>query len=288
MVSHSPPPPDSDFIEWHPIRQLLGCPGYEFVLITLNQPIRDHSLFRDLWSSAKTTIATDGAANEILELTKDTPPESGDEGPRPNEEFKDLDVIIGDLDSLADTARDYFSRSRLIKEPDQLSYTDFGKAITLARHESPAYDIVCMGGLGGRVDHGLSQIHYLYIFQKSPTYADGRIYLASSKSLSFVLKGGKRHRIHVREPSLETRTSFRRLSAEPFGKHVGIIPVGEPAIISTQGLEWDVQDWPTSFGGRMSTSNHVLPETEVVEVQSDKDVLFTIALKAPDTQNAPY
>ncbi|KAI1128995.1 thiamine pyrophosphokinase [Nemania abortiva] len=276
MVSHSPP--SSEAVEWYPIRQLLGYPGHEFALITLNQPIRDHDLFRDLWSSAKTTIAADGGANEIYELSKEAPPEDGDSSPELCEPFKGLGAIIGDLDSLTDAARSYFSRSRIIRDPDQYS-TDFAKAVGLARRESPGRDIVCMGGLGGRVDQGLSQVHHLYLFQKSPTYADGRMYLVSGDSLSFVLKGGKRHRIRVREPSLEIGASFRRVSGDPFAKYVGIIPVGEPAVVSTQGLEWDVQDWSTAFGKRMSTSNHVLPDTQVVEVQTDKDVLFTIALK---------
>ena len=143
-----------------------------------------------------------------------------------------------------------------------------------------------MGGLGGRVDQGLSQLHHLYLFQKSPTYAEGRMYLVSGESLSFILKGGVRHRIRVREPELEiaSEDDFHRVSRDPFAKHVGIIPVGEPAVISTKGFEWDVRKWDTAFGYRMSTSNHVLPESEVVEVESDKDVLFTIALKqAPNS-----
>ncbi|KAI3330385.1 thiamine pyrophosphokinase [Ustulina deusta] len=270
--------PDSGFIEWHPIRQLLGYPGHEFVLIILNQPIRNPCLFGHLWSTAETKIAADGGANQIYDLSKRAPPENGAGSSGPNDQFKDLDTIIGDLDSLADEARRYFSRSRIIREAEQDS-TDFAKAVRLARSESRGRDIVCMGGLGGRVDQGLSQLHHLYLFQQSPTYADGRMYLVSGESMSFVLKGGTRHRIRVREPDIKVTDASRRVSGDPFAKHVGIVPVGEPAVISTKGLEWDVQDWDTAFGTRMSTSNHVLPETEVVEVQADKDVLFTIALK---------
>ncbi|KAF2962953.1 hypothetical protein GQX73_g10626 [Xylaria multiplex] len=277
-MGSSPTTPDSDLIEWFPIRQLLGKPGHEFILITLHQPIRDSCLFRDLWSTAETKIAADGGANQIYDLSKQIPPKNGVGSSEPNEQFKDLDTIIGDLDSLTDEARQHFSRSRIIREAEQYS-TDFTKAVRLARRESPSRDIVCMGGLGGRVDQGLSQLHHLYLFQKSPTYADGRMYLVSGDSLSFVLKGGQRHRIRVREPGIKVPDAIRRVSGDPFAKHVGIIPVGEPAVISTKGLEWDVQDWETAFGTRMSTSNHVLPETEVVEIKADKDVLFTIALK---------
>ncbi|KAI0856065.1 thiamine pyrophosphokinase [Xylaria cubensis] len=267
---------DSDPIEWYPIRQLLGLPGHEFVLITLHQPIRDPDLYKDLWRAAETKIAADGGANQIYDLSKQESSSSGGPSEPP---FKDLDTIIGDLDSLSDEARAYFSpRTRIIRDTDQYS-TDFAKAVRLARQESSGRAIVCMGGLGGRVDQGLSQLHHLYLFQQSPTYAEGRVYLVSGDSLSFVLKGGRRHRIRVREPDLEVDASFRRVNADLFAKYAGIIPVGEPASISLKGFEWDVQDWPTRFGTQMSTSNHVLPESEVVEVESDKDVLFTIALK---------
>lgn len=147
--------------------------------------------------------------------------------------------------------------------------TDFGKAINIARSEYPdGIDIVALGGIGGRVDQGLSQLHHLYLFQKEPSYAKGRIYLFSGSSLTFLLKAGK-HRIQVREEDGESFT---------FGKHVGIIPLREVSRITTKGLEWDVTDWETQMGGNLSTSNHVLPETRWVEVQTTTDVLFTIAL----------
>jgi len=129
-----------------------------------------------------------------------------------------------------------------------------------------------MGGLGGRVDQGLSQLHHLYLFQTSPAYAEGRLFLVSGESVTFLLKAG-RHRIHVRDGNGEIRRE------DVFDKYAGIIPVKEPSIITLRGFEWDVTGWETEFGGQMSTSNHVLPETEAVEVETTKDVLFTIALK---------
>ncbi|KAI1811687.1 thiamine pyrophosphokinase [Poronia punctata] len=269
------------FIEWRPIRQLLGYSGDEFDLIILHQPIQDRHLFRDIWRSAKSKIAADGGANEIYRLSKSTNSravgssrglvESADP-------YTSLDTIIGDLDSLSDEARAYFSHTHIIHEPDQYS-TDFTKAVRYSRRESPGRDLVCLGGLGGRVDQGLSQLHHLYMFQTSPTYAEGRMYLLSEESLSFLLKGGRRHRIWVREPCAEAEDTPAQIRSELFSRYVGIVPLAGPAVISTRGLEWDVQDWPTAFGTQMSTSNHVLPGTEAVEIQTDNDVLFTIALK---------
>lgn len=197
-------------------------------------------------------------------------------------------MIIGDLDSLTPQTRQYYEtvnstqdqQITIIRDSDQES-TDFGKAVAYVRthyHRSsdPALadtplDIVAIGGLGGRVDQGLSQLHYLYLFQSDPGYAQGRMYLFSGESLTFLLKAGK-HRIRVRDGP-------GGVGEDVFGKHVGILPVGEPSRITTKGLEWDVSNWETRFGGRMSTSNHVLPETEVVEVETTRDVLWTIALK---------
>lgn len=191
-------------------------------------------------------------------------------------------MIIGDLDSLTPTTREYFTTrpkpTQIIHEFDQYS-TDFGKAVKHIRSSTASsshepIDIVAMGGLGGRVDHGLSQLHHLYLFQTEPSYAEGRMFLVSGESLTFLLKVG-RHRIRVRDKDAAGKTL-----ADVFDKYVGIVPIKEPSVISTKGLEWDVEDWKTEFGGMVSTSNHVLPETEVVEVETTKDVLFTIALKS--------
>jgi thiamine pyrophosphokinase len=124
---------------------------------------------------------------------------------------------------------------------------------------------VCLGGLGGRVDQGLSTLHHLYTFQKEPGYTSGKMFLLSSEAITFVLKAGT-HRIQVRDGS----------SNLGLGKHIGIIPLKEPSIITTHGLEWDVTDWLTEFGGQVSTSNHV--KEDWVTIETSKDVLFTIDL----------
>lgn len=86
-----------------------------------------------------------------------------------------------------------------------------------------------------------------------------------------MLKPGK-HEIKVRNDGEE----------DVFAKYVGIIPLEGPSTISTKGLEWDVTDWDTRIGGRISTSNHTLPKTKVVEITTTHDVIFTIALRQGD------
>ena len=201
-----------------------------------------------------------------------------------------LSVIIGDLDSLNEDSRAHFSpTTQIIHDEDQES-TDFGKAIAWCRRATAAapaeqpVDILALGGVGGRVDQGLSQLHHLFLFQPGSGYDEGRIYLLSEECVTILLKPG-RHILRVREKSEGEGGGGGGGGGgqeEVFGKHVGILPIKEPSVITTRGLEWDVEDWPTSFGGRVSTSNHVRPEVDIVEVETLKEVLFTIALK--DTQ----
>ncbi|KAL2015421.1 hypothetical protein VTK56DRAFT_5516 [Thermocarpiscus australiensis] len=262
---------DSEAIEWHPTVLIRDSKSLEqnqrvgFALIVLNQPLYNHlDVIRRLWDNASVRIAADGGANCLYEVA----------GQHGDSSFDDLRAIIGDLDSLTPQTQAYYerpgrTRTEVIRDPDQYS-TDFGKAVHYVRAECPGLDIVAVGGLGGRVDQGLSQLHHLYLFQTDPRYAAGRMYLFTGESLTFLLKGGRQHRIRVRDGEAHD---------DVFGKYVGILPVKEPSRITTRGLEWDVTDWETAFGGQLSTSNHVLPETQVVEVFPTKDVLFTIALR---------
>ena len=91
----------------------------------------------------------------------------------------------------------------------------------------------------------------------------GDLYLITEESVVILLEKGK-NRIH---------TPVGKIL---FTENVGIIPIGRPSIITTRGLEWDVQDWHTEFGGQMSTSNHI--KADVVEVETSERVLFTLEL----------
>ncbi|KZZ87059.1 Thiamin pyrophosphokinase, eukaryotic [Moelleriella libera RCEF 2490] len=248
--------------EWHPAKLLQDEDSFQdFALLVLHQPLRNSAILRRLWKNAQLRVAADGAANRLHHL-------SSFQG-----KFANLQAIVGDLDSLSPEVRDFYSSqptpAQIVQDPDQES-TDFGKAIDwIRRAQQPAtLDIVALGGIGGRLDQGLSQLHHLYMYQSGSEYAHGRIYLLSEASLTFLLKAGS-HKIHVKEPGEDA----------VFKKHVGIIPLQGPSRITTKGLEWDVSDWESKIGGNLSTSNHVLPDTKCVHVHTTKDVLFTIALR---------
>lgn len=252
----------SPSFEWYPAKLLQDQDSSsDFALLVLNKPLRNNTTLRRLWTNSSLRVAADGGANRLTEL-------SSFRG-----KFSNLQAIVGDLDSLTPSVRDFYSSqptpAKVIHDDTDQESTDFAKAITWIRSSNPeGLDIVALGGIGGRVDQGISQLHQLYLFQPGPGYSMGHIYLLSGSSLTFLLKAGTHH-IHIEEEG----------EAGVFGKHVGIIPLQEPSVISTNGLEWDVKDWESRIGGKLSTSNHILPETKCVEIQTSKDVLFTVALR---------
>lgn len=102
----------------------------------------------------------------------------------------------------------------------------------------------------------------------------GQVFLLSERSLSFPLEVG-RNRIRCQQQE-EIEGEEKKQQAF-FTENVGIIPLQGPTKISTNGFEWDVENWATVVGrGQLSTSNHV--KADVVEVECDRPVLFTIEL----------
>jgi thiamine pyrophosphokinase len=258
---------DPEETVWHPEDIFHPSPSrhQSHAIVILNQPLNlPFSMYQNLWSNSNYNIAADGGANRVYTLNKSS--FSKDDLP--------LNLVIGDLDSLLPEAHSYWSSKHVpvIHDEDQYS-TDFMKAVSHIReNQHKVQDIVVLGGLGGRVDQGMSVLHQLYTYQKEPGYPDGKMFLLSTEAVTFVLKSG-RHRIKAMAQYGEDGLGAG------LGKHVGIIPLKEPSVITTEGLEWDVRDWETEFGGQMSTSNHV--KEEWVTIETTKDVLFTIDLVHP-------
>jgi thiamine pyrophosphokinase len=193
----------------------------------------------------------------------------------PTHTCKRPNAIHGDLDSLKPEVRDYYEKlgCTVSQDPDQYT-TDFTKCLKWIKNSdylsadtptgekfSRGIDVIALGGLGGRVDQGFSQIHQLYAASRDQSLLSGNLLMVSSENITFVLQAGH-NKISTPMP--------------PLAESVGIIPVGKPAIITTKGLEWDVTDWETEFGSQISTSNHL--KSDIVEVTTSEPVVFTVEL----------
>ena len=192
------------------------------------------------------------------------------------------DAICGDLDSLFNNVKDYYQQHGvpIVHNPDQYS-TDFQKCLRYIsknlqepmengdlpsgnqRPKGQDLDIAVIGGLGGRADQAFSQLHQLYAASEDSSLGIGDIYLITPESIIFILERGL-NRIYT------------PMAPDLLAENVGIVPLGRPSVITTQGLEWDVTDWKTEFGGQLSTSNHIRSET--IEVETSERVVFTVEL----------
>jgi len=118
--------------------------------------------------------------------------------------------------------------------------------------------IFVYNALGGRLDHTLHSLNQLHRCKSRQVFL-----VSAEEGLTFLLAPGE---------------NWITLPHEAFGPACGIVPIGQPSVITTSGLVWDVSEWETKFGGEISTSN--LLKDEMVKVWTDKPVLFTVEVKA--------
>jgi thiamine pyrophosphokinase len=163
-------------------------------------------------------------------------------------------AVIGDLDSLSQTARDTFVD--LLCQIEEQSTTDFEKALT--RVDAPA--IIALGFTGGRMDHILSVLSVMM------RYSDKPVILTDCDDVSFLAPIGQ---------------SVLEL---PEGTRVSLMPVA-PATVSLAGVGWPVTHTLMTMSGVPSPSNAATGGN--VTIQTDAPILVTlprahlpIALKA--------
>ena len=150
---------------------------------------------------------------------------------------------------------------KISKDPDQYS-TDFGKAIKVTLKEQPLVrHFLVLGTIAGRLDQGIGLLGEMYREQHSTEHPGIHLWLFSESSISFILDKGK---TVIHTPLKEGLIT----------QNIGILPVYGPAHITTRGLEWDVEDWPTRMGGQVSTSNHIVEDQ--ITIETDTEVLFTV------------
>jgi len=247
---------EADKIEWKP--DSISHPDSRFALLLLNNESPRHydqkamEIFQDLWTRAKLRVCIDGGTNFILRDSSILRP----------------DIISGDFDSVTPETLSYFKSkgSLIIPTPDQ-DETDFTKALKIVlsrvKEEQSILDVIlAVNTLGGRPDHLLSNFHTLHGFvDETPVL----LYDIGS-SLSWVLKEGTRHVIHL----------TRNDSSSSFRHWCSLIPLTGDAIVSTQGLKWNLNQSTLKFGTFISTSNELDPNSSSVEVISNKNILWSM------------
>ncbi|KAN0084061.1 thiamine pyrophosphokinase [Tylopilus felleus] len=253
---------DTGIVEWEtPFLNPL-TPNHEGIrraLIILNQPF-SLPLLETLWKACSWKCCADGGANRLYDLLGEA---------RDGDLLRNLytpDLIKGDLDSLRGDVRDYYSAKGVpvLQDLDQ-DTTDLMKCIeTLEeneRKEGHEYETLILGGFSGRLDqtiHLLSHIHKIRQMRS-------RVYVITDDNIGWVLDGGH-HRISIDHDVL--------------GPTCGLLPVGiDSTVLSTSGLQWNLDETESSFDGLVSTSNHLVPAEQFVTIKTSRPIWWCAELR---------
>ncbi|KAF8567706.1 hypothetical protein P879_02134 [Paragonimus westermani] len=231
-----------------PLSVLSPMVGRKAVIFLNSENLKLHPLFDNLWSGAFPIAFVDGFANLMFS--------------RPDRENFLPQFVTGDFDSINDDALEYYRSKNsvhVIETPDQIA-TDFTKCIRILNEfiqKEPKADVIVGAYIsGGRSDHEFGLIKSLYEAHKMRSIP---VYLVSDYCVSLLLQEGQ-HTIHA-------NTGFE-------GKHVGLIPVGKPCMVTTRGLMWNLKDQLLSFDDLVSTSNALTDK--IIHISCDNPLLMTM------------
>mmetsp|Transcript_26147 Transcript_26147/g.102501 ORF Transcript_26147/g.102501 Transcript_26147/m.102501 type:complete len:239 (-) Transcript_26147:1692-2408(-) len=194
-----------------------------------------------LWERAQVRLCADGGANRLSDQFPSSPPPM---------------TIIGDLDSIRKDVLDEYCKqgTTVVNLSHDQDSTDMQKCVRhfLDSYVTESIHVVALGGLGGRIDHTISNLSNLLAFSQIP------IVLVGDGNAAFLLRAKEKSRIEV-----DTANE---------GPGCGLIPFGGPARVTSDGLKWNLSNDEMKLGALISTSNEIL--SPVVEVDTDGNLLW--------------
>jgi thiamine pyrophosphokinase len=229
--------------------------------ILINAPLVSHQVLVNILSQSPLRICADGGSNVMYDTISS--------GSCPECERMLPHIVIGDLDSIRDDVREFFSSRgvEIMKVWDQ-DRTDLEKALTYAETRlsghSPFF-VPIIGSIGaheGRIDQFFAVLHAMFKFRNSAVIRPIQV---GNQSILIVLENGK-HDIRVPESAV--------------GRHCGLVPMfGKVYRIKTTGLEWNLNDemGASYFGGLVSTNN--ILRSNLLYVETSDPILFTFTYR---------
>lgn len=198
-------------------------------LVVANGELPSHALVRQLAELADLVIAADGGADRALAA-----------GVVPA-------IVIGDLDSVSDAARERLGPAAFLLDDDEHA-TDLEKAVRLAvARGARRVDVVAAGG--ARADHALANLSVIVRFRG---VAD----------------------VHVVDDLFDIRLVDGEVMVDAVpGTVVSLVAIGTCSGVTTRGLRWDLDGVTLDFGPR-GIHNEVRERPAVIRAAGGTLLLF--------------
>jgi thiamine pyrophosphokinase len=171
------------------------------------------------------------------------------------------DIVIGDFDSLEPEELSKLEKSgaELIRHPARKDYTDLELALLYAS-QSGATQVLILGALGNRWDQTLANL----LLPASSDFSALDIRLIDGTQEIFLVKSG--HKTEIK--------------GKP-GDTLSLIPLyGEARGITTEGLEYALQDGVLQFGSTRGISNVLLGRLASISCQ--EGLLVGVLIHPPE------
>lgn len=258
---------ESTKYSWNPSKFLTQKNvNKQYAILILNRPIIDFccgpEFLVNLWQNAKVKMTIDGGTDRWLSWLKCH-----------NISLKKIDppnMVTGDFDSISQESMQYFSKippTNIIRTEDQ-NETDYTKALKeLAKYcdkeaiELDSILVICDSS--GRPDQFLGNIHTMFKFAN--ILPNVELFHISCKSISWLLREGE-HKIDIPKKLREDK------------EWCALVPIGNPAMVTTRGLKWNLDKQILEFGHLISTSNTYNGD-EFVIVINDNTVLWLMSIE---------
>jgi len=254
---------DSYVIDNRFLDTFLKEEGTEVYTIYVNRPF-DVDTLCSLHSLSDYTIMADGAVNRFYDKFLGR--------------FKDKEIvphaIIGDFDSIREDVLTYYQTKgvKVGQNPSQddsdlekcLNHLDEKIQAGKSANEEKTYKIIIAGGLGGRLDHTLNNIHLVHKFSKK--------YAAQNINVSLLLIDNN----SIGTCILPGKTVYIKAKSFEMEKGCGFFPfLGQIDYLRTKGLRWNITEdcQPLNFEHFISSSNEMVDE--VIEFETNSVLFWT-------------